>query len=166
MVRHEYPNLFADDPRWLPQAKRVASIAWEFSEFLVDGLGIQDLGLSLPEKESFAFHDACHGLRLLGLGSAGRTLMSHVENAELHELTDCDVCCGFGGLFSIKMPDVSNAMLENKVRHIDACPAQTILTGDASCLTQMNGGLSRKGSNKRVCHVADVLAEGLKGKGQ
>lgn len=166
MVRHEYPSLFEDDPHWLPQAERLASITWEFTEFLVDGLGVSDLKLSLPEKQSFAFHDACHGLRILGLGSAGRTLMSHVENAELYELTDCDVCCGFGGLFSVKMPEVSNAMLENKVKHIDACPAQTILTGDASCLTQMNGGLSRKGSNKRVCHVADVLAEGLKGKGQ
>ena len=162
-MRHEYPALFADDPEWLSQAERAASILWEFSEFVVDGLGIEDLNLKLPESQSFAFHDACHGLRLLGLRDASRKLMSHVENAQIHELTECDVCCGFGGLFSIKMADVSGAMLKKKLAHINACPAQTIITGDASCLMQMNGGLSRSGSAKRVRHIADVLAAGLKG---
>jgi len=161
MVRHEYPTLFADDPEWLPKAERAASITWEFSEFLVDGLGITDLGLKLPQKQSFAFHDACHGLRILGLSNTGRALLRQIENAELEELPECDVCCGFGGLFSVKMADISNVMLTKKIANINACPAQTILTGDASCLTQMNGGLSRQGSPKRVRHLAEVLAEGL-----
>jgi L-lactate dehydrogenase complex protein LldE len=162
MVRHEYPTLFADDPEWKPRAEQAAAITWEFTEFLVDGLGIKDLKLRLPEKQTFAFHDACHGLRLLGLGKAGRTLLKNVENAAIVELPQADVCCGFGGLFSVKMPEVSNAMLQEKITHINACDAMTIVTGDSSCLTQMNGGLSRSGSRKRVRHIADVLAEGLK----
>lgn len=162
MVRHEYPHLFAGDAEWQTKAEHVASITWEFAEFLVDGLGITDLGARLPAPQTFAFHDACHGLRLLKLGSAGRTLLGNVENAEIRELTECDVCCGFGGLFAIKMADVSAAMLDKKVTHINASEADTIITGDASCLTQMNGGLSRQKSPKRVRHIAEVLAEGLK----
>lgn len=161
MVRHEYPSLFADDPAWLAKAERAASITWEFTEYLVDGLGISDLNLHLPEPQRFAFHDGCHGLRLLGLGAGARTLLNNTENAEISDLTECDVCCGFGGLFAVKMPAVSNAMLQTKIGHIEASAAPTIVTGDASCLTQMNGGLSRKGSGKRVRHIADVLADGL-----
>ncbi len=165
MVRHEYPTLFADDPEWSAQANRAAAITWEITEFIVDGLGITDLKLRLPQKKTFAFHDACHGLRVLGLGKAARTLVENVDNAVLVDLKECDVCCGFGGLFSVKMPDVSNAMLTKKIDHINECAADTIITSDVSCMTQMNGGLSRQNSSKRVTHVADVLAEGLKGKG-
>jgi L-lactate dehydrogenase complex protein LldE len=162
MVRHEYPSLFKDDPEWLPQAERAASITWEISEFVVNGLGIADLKAKLPAEGSFAFHDACHGLRLLGLGESGRALLSNVENANVHELPECDVCCGFGGLFSVKMPDVSGAMLQKKIENINASDADTILTGDASCLTHMNGGLSKQNAAKRVRHVVDVLAEAVR----
>jgi L-lactate dehydrogenase complex protein LldE len=163
MVRHEYPTLFGDDEiAWRTLAQRAASITWELTEFLVDGLGIEDIGAKLPKPETFAIHDACHGMRLLGLGSEGRKLLQNVENATLEPLTECDVCCGFGGLFSIKMASVSNVMLTKKVDHINASPATTIVTGDSSCLTQMNGGLSRQKSAKRVRHIADVLAEGIK----
>ena len=161
MVRHEYPALFADDSKWRELAERVASITWEFTEYLVDGLGITDLKLRLPQPESFAFHDGCHGLRLLGLQNQARTLLSSTDNATINDLNECDVCCGFGGLFAVKMPGVSNAMLQTKIENIEDADAKTIVTGDASCLTQMNGGLSRKGSAKRVRHIADVLAEGL-----
>lgn len=161
MVRHEYPSLFADDPRQHAAAVRMASITWEFTEFLVDGLGITDLNARLPEPRTYAFHDACHGLRLLGLGKAGRALIGNIENASVEELSESDVCCGFGGLFSIKMASVSAAMLERKMEKINACPA-TVLTGDVSCMTHMNGGLSRQKSEKRVHHVADVLAEGIR----
>jgi L-lactate dehydrogenase complex protein LldE len=161
MVRHEYPTLFADDPTWLGLAERAASITWEFTEYLVDGLGITDLNLALPQRETFAFHDGCHGLRLLGLHDSARTLLGNAENAEIAELNENDVCCGFGGLFAVKMPNVSNAMLQTKIQNIEASDAATIVTGDASCLTQMNGGLSRKETPKRVRHIADVLASGL-----
>ena len=90
-------------------------------------------------------------------------MLAQLGNAELHELKECEVCCGFGGLFSVKMPELSNAMLRNKVQNIKDSAADTIVTGDASCLTQMNGGLSRGKSAKRVVHLADVLAKALPG---
>ena len=162
MLRHEYPHLFTlADGDLYDEAQRIASITWEFSEFLVDGLGISDLKLSLPAPETFAVHDACHGLRGLGLGQATRDLLAQLGKAELHALQECEVCCGFGGLFSVKMPDISNAMLQNKVNNINDSTADTIVTGDVSCLTQMNGGLSRQKSDKRVVHIADVLAKAL-----
>lgn len=162
MVRHEYPHLFDDDPQLQAAAQRMASITWEFTEFLVDGLGITDLHARLPEPRTFAFHDACHGMRILGLGDAARTLLGNVENATITELPEADVCCGFGGLFSVKMADVSGAMLQRKMENIDQSAADTILTGDVSCMTHMNGGLSRQDAPKRVRHVADVLAEGVR----
>lgn len=163
MVRHEYPTLFDDpaDAEWQAKARHAAGITWELSEFLVEGLGIRDLGLSLPQKQSYAFHDACHGLRLLHLGESVRTLVGNLQNAEVETLTECDVCCGFGGLFSVKMADVSAAMLQKKINNINETPATTIITGDVSCMTHMNGGLSRQESPKRVVHVADVLSEAL-----
>ncbi len=164
MIRREYPSLFADDPRWRSEAERIASITWEFTEFLVDGLGIDDLNLSLPDTQSFAFHDSCHGLRMLNLGQAGRTLLGNTANASIEPLPESDVCCGFGGLFAVKMAEISGAMLERKIQNIEACPAQTILCGDVSCLTHMNGGLSFQKSTRRVRHIAEVLAEGLPGK--
>ena len=164
MVRHEYPHLFTPaDGDLYEQAQRMASITWEFSEYLVDGVGITDLNLQLPEQTSVAIHDACHGLRGLGLGQATRDLLRHLGNAEMVELNECEVCCGFGGLFSVKMADISNAMLVNKIENINNSGAETIVTGDVSCLTQMNGGLSRNKSQKRVAHLADVLAQGLTG---
>ena len=164
MLRHEYPHLFTPaDGAHFEQAQRIASITWEFSEFIVEGLGITDLDLDLPAPETFAVHDACHGLRGLGLGGATRKLLSRLGNAELHELNECEVCCGFGGLFSVKMPELSNAMLANKVQNINESAGDTIVTGDVSCLTQMNGGLSRRKSAKRVVHLADVLAKALPG---
>lgn len=162
MVRHEYPELFADHPEKRALAERLAANTWEFSEFIVHGLGITDLHARLPEPQSFAIHDACHGLRILGLGDAARILVANVENATLTELPEADVCCGFGGLFSVKMADVSGAMLGRKMENIELADAGTILTGDVSCMTHMNGGLSRQNANKRVRHVADVLAEGVR----
>ncbi len=161
MVRHEYPDLFAEDPLWGAEAARVAAITWEITEFIVDGLGITDLHLRLPARNVFAFHDACHGLRMLGLGRAARALLGSTENAVVGELAESDVCCGFGGLFSVKMADVSGAMLERKISQIEACPAETIVCGDASCLMHINGGLSRQASSKSVRHIAEILAAGL-----
>jgi L-lactate dehydrogenase complex protein LldE len=162
MVRHEYPRLFAGDPDLAAEAERLASITWEFTEFIVDGLGVTDLHGRLPQPLEFAFHDSCHGLRLLGLKQAGRALVANLENATVVDWDNSETCCGFGGLFSVKMADISGAMLQKKIDHVGQSEAEVILTGDVSCMTHMNGGLERQGASKRVRHVADVLAEGIR----
>jgi L-lactate dehydrogenase complex protein LldE len=160
MVAHYYPELFKDDPEWYDQALRAASITWEFTEYVVDGLGVTDLGAKLPPTK-VAFHQACHGYRLLGLDEQARKLAESIEGVEVCELPGADECCGFGGLFSVKMTDISGAMLNDKIQGIDASEADTIVTGDASCLTHINGGLSRNKHEKRVLHIANLLARGL-----
>ncbi|MBK8020418.1 MAG: (Fe-S)-binding protein [Chloroflexi bacterium] len=161
MVRHYYPDLFKDDPAWHERAVWAANITWEFTEYLVDGLGISDIGAALPPTK-IALHHACHGYRLMHLGTQAKVLAQAIDGVTINELAGADQCCGFGGTFSVKMPEISGAMLEEKVEKIDAADADMIVTGDASCLTQMNGGLSRHGSGKRVTHIADLLARGLK----
>jgi len=163
MVRHYYPELFKHDPEWYDRAMWAANITWEFSEYLVDGLGVMDLGGKLKPTK-VAFHDACHGLRLLGLKNQARQLAEHIDGVTVTELKGSDQCCGFGGLFAVKMPEISGEMLKDKVNNIDGSEADVIVTGDASCLTQMNGGLSRNSKSKRVVHIADFLAQGLKQK--
>lgn len=158
MIRHFYAELLRDDPQWAAAMERIISITWELTEFLVDGLGITDVGTRLEHPLTVAVHDACHGLRGLNLHDQPRALLLQVDNLQLTELEGANECCGFGGLFAIKMPEVSGAILNDKVRNIAAAEADVIVTCDVSCMTQMNGGLSRQGQPKRVCHIADVLA--------
>ena len=161
MVRHYYPDLFKDDPEWRDQATWAASITWEFTEYLVDGLGITDIGAALPPTR-VAFHDACHGLRGLGLKAQARALVENVEGVTVNEMQGAEQCCGFGGLFAVKMAEISAAMLREKVQAIEESEADVIITGDCSCMTQINGGLSRQQSARRAVYVADLLAEGLR----
>lgn len=161
MVRHYYPDLFKDDPAWYDRALWAADITWEFTEYLVDGLGIRDIGAALPPTNA-TLHHACHGYRMLDLKNQAQILLENVDGVTLTPMTGADQCCGFGGLFAVKMPQVSGAMLEEKVAHIESTDAPVVVTGDSSCLTQMNGGLSRAESSKRVQHIADVLAQGLR----
>lgn len=160
MVRHYYPELFADDPEWRDRAAWAAAITWEFTEYLVDGLGVTDLGAALPPTR-VAFHDACHGLRELGLKRQARALVERVAGVTVVEAAGSEQCCGFGGLFAVKMAAVSSAMLKEKLASIEAAQADVIVTGDASCMTQINGGLARRGSPRRAVHVAEFLARGL-----
>jgi L-lactate dehydrogenase complex protein LldE len=162
MVRHEYPRVFANDPVWGKEAQRLANMTWEFTEFIVDGLGIKDLHGRLPQPQTIAFHDACHGLRLLGLKQASRTLVANLGNTTIIDWDNSEICCGFGGLFSVKMADVSGAMLHKKLDKIGQSGADIILTGDVSCLTHMNGGLEKQGKPACVRHIADLLAEGIR----
>lgn len=157
MVRHFYPELFKDQPE-LALAQTVAAKTWEFTQYLVDVLHITRLGTSLPKPATAAIHDACHGLRGLGLGAQSRALLGQVGNLTLTPLAGNDQCCGFGGLFAVKMSEISGAMLKDKLLSIEAAGVDFIITGDASCLMHMNGGLSRQGSARRVVHIAEVLA--------
>lgn len=161
MVRHYYPDLFKDDPVWRNRANRAASIMWEVTEYLVDGLGVTDLGAKVAPTR-VAFHDACHGLRGLNLKGQARQLVSHIDGVTINEMAGSEQCCGFGGLFSVKMAPISNAMLQEKIAAIETVEADVILTGDCSCMTHINGGLSRQHKSVRVMHVADLLAQGLR----
>ncbi len=157
MVHHYYPELFKDHPR-RDEANAIAARTFELTQFLVDHLGVTDLGTSLSRPTRAAIHDACHGYRGLHIDQQPRVLLGNVRNLELVELPGHDQCCGFGGLFSIKMSEISGAMLADKMKAINAVDTDVIITGDASCMMHMNGGLSRNGSKKRVVHVAEVLA--------
>jgi L-lactate dehydrogenase complex protein LldE len=156
MLRHGYLELFADQPGWLERAQTLASRTYEFSEYLVDVLGISDVGARFPAR--IAYHGSCHLLRDLGVNSQPRALLANVRDAQLVELPGWDECCGFGGVFSAEHPEISSAMLERKCANIERSGAEVIVSCDAGCLTHINGGLQRQGKKPRVMHLAQVLA--------
>ena len=157
MVKHYYPLLFRGHRRQA-NAQRIAERTYELTEYLVDVLGVRDLNAALPRPTRAAVHDACHGYRGLGIARQPRLLLSYVRNLTLVEMIGHDQCCGFGGLFAIKMSALSGAMLRDKLAAIQSTECDLIITGDASCMMHINGGLSRVGSPRRVVHIAQVLA--------
>ena len=155
MVRH-FPELFADDPNWLPRANELAGRTYELTSFLVDVLGVT--GVDATFAGTVTYHDSCSGLRELGVRRQPRQLLASVQGLELVELQDSDVCCGFGGTFSVKYSDISGAIVGEKAGNIVASGAPTVLAGDLGCLMNMAGKLSRDGRPIAVRHVAEVLA--------
>ncbi len=155
MLVHGYPDLFRDDPALRARAEAIAGRTYELTQYLVDVLGVTDVGAQW--EGTLAYHPSCHALRGLGVVEAPRRLLENVRGATLVPLPGADECCGFGGLFSIKHGDISSAMLQQKIKGIRASGAATVVTGDASCLMHMNGGLSRQGLPQRVKHIAEVL---------
>ena len=157
---HHYPALFANDDsgdeEWRARARAVAARTFELSSFLVRVLKIEDVGARWPGRVTW--HDACHALRDLKVQSEPRRLISRVREAELVELENADACCGFGGTFSVKYPEISVAILDQKIEAIERAGVQAVVSGDASCLMQIGGRLSRKGSKVRVMHLAELLA--------
>jgi len=156
MVRHHYADLFADDPEWARRAKEIGARTYELSEYLVDVLGVEDLGAAYHGK--ITYHDSCHLLRGLGIAEQPRRLIRHVRGAELIEMKDSERCCGFGGAFSFKYPDISAAILDDKVKNIVATGADLVVGCDMSCLMSIQGRLSRIGSSIAVLHIAQLLA--------
>ena len=154
MVRH-FEDLF-DDAGWCARARRVAERTHELSSFLVNQLGVEDVGASFSGR--LTWHDACHGLRELGIRTEPRLLLRRVRGAELVELPNADACCGFGGTFSVKYPELSVAIVDQKVEAIERAGVDAVVSGDASCLMQIGGRLSRRGSAVRAIHLAEVLA--------
>jgi L-lactate dehydrogenase complex protein LldE len=156
MIRHSYPELFADDPKWLPRAQALAERTYEFTEFLVDVLGITDLGASFSGK--ITYHPSCHLLRGLGVERQPRVLLSNIRDAEIVELPYQEECCGFGGVFSVKHPEISAAMLERKIGNIDTSEAPTVVVCDTGCLMHIGGGLHRQKKSQKILHIAEILA--------
>jgi len=157
MIRIGYLELFAEDPLWLPRARIMAERTFEFTEFLVDYLGVIELGARWPGK--LTYHSSCHLLRELGVDRQPRLLLGAVKEAELVELPYGTDCCGFGGVFSVEHPQISTAMLARKLENIQATGAPLVVACDAGCITNIQGGLRRQGRPERVVHIADILAQ-------
>jgi len=158
MVIHQYAALLADDPAYATRARDLAKRTFEFTRFLVDELGVTDIGAT--GTGTVAYHACCHGLRGLDVREQPVALLDAVAGATRVPLPEHDVCCGFGGLFAVKMADISSAMLTRKLDCIEKCGAATIAVTDVSCAMHMAGGLHRRGSAIQVKHVADLLDPG------
>jgi len=158
MVRNHYPELFDDDHANRRRAEELSGRIYEFSQFLVDVLKIDDLGAHYRGR--LTYHDSCHLLRGLGVKEQPRQLLRRVSGAEFVEMKDADICCGFGGTFSVKYPRLSAAMLEDKVRNILDTGADAVVGADMGCLMNIRGRLNRMGKAVKALHLAQVLASG------
>jgi len=157
MISHHYPALFEEtDPAALGEARELAGRTHELTAFLHDVLGVKSIAGRL--SATVAYHDSCSGLRELGVRAQPRALLSGITGLTVKELAEPDVCCGFGGTFCVKYPEISTRMVSDKVADITATGATTLLAGDMGCLMNMAGRLSREGSTINVRHVAEVLA--------
>ncbi len=155
MIRHNYEELFADDPIWLPRAKALASRTYEFTEYLVDVLGITDSGARWDGP--LTYHPTCHLHRGLGIDRQPRALLADVRGAELRELPEAEDCCGFGGIFSVEHPELSAEMLKRKIANLEKTQSPTLVVCDAGCLMHIQGGLHRDKMPQKVVHIAEVL---------
>ena len=155
MVRH-LPELFEQADPLHAKAQSVARRSHELASLLVHELGAPDLGARWSGR--LTWHDACHGLRELGVRDEPRQLLAAVEGAELVETKGCDTCCGFGGTFSVKHPELSVAMADWKLQHLETVEVDAIVSGDVSCLMQLGGRLRERGVEMQTLHLAEVLA--------
>jgi L-lactate dehydrogenase complex protein LldE len=157
MVRVHYPELFADDPAGLAAARELAGRTYELVSFLVDIRGMDRVGAAW--RGTATYHDACSGLRELGVKDQPRRLLAGVEGLALTELPGAETCCGFGGTFCVKYPEISDRIVTEKATEIAATGADAVLCGDLGCLLNIAGKLSRLGSKIEARHVAEVLAD-------
>jgi L-lactate dehydrogenase complex protein LldE len=157
-VRHQHAMIAErfGDPRLVERVRAVAAKTYELSEFLVDVLGVTDVGAYFPHKVTY--HPTCHSLRMLRVGDKPVRLLRRVQGLELIELPEADQCCGFGGTFAIKNSDTSTAMLGDKMRNVLGSGAEICTAGDSSCLMHIGGGLSRLRAGARTVHLAQILA--------
>ncbi len=156
MVKVHYPELFSDEPAMLARAEELAARTWELMSFLVDVRGIKSVPAGFAK--SVTYHDSCSGLRELGVKGQPRQLLASVDGLVLKELPGAEICCGFGGTFAVKYPEISGKMASDKIADIAATGADCVLAGDLGCLLQIAGKLSRAGSTVEARHVAEVLA--------
>ncbi|HEY9537626.1 MAG TPA: (Fe-S)-binding protein [Kiloniellaceae bacterium] len=156
MLKEHYPALFDADPALKAKAEDLAGRTWELTAFLTDARGMTAVNSDFSGK--ITYHDSCSGLRELGVKAQPRRLLQSIPGVELTEMTEAEVCCGFGGTFCVKYPEISNKIVTAKADFILASGADTLLAGDLGCLMNMAGKLQRRGSAIQVRHVAEVLA--------
>ena len=155
MIKHGYPELFADDPIWLPRAQAVGNRVYEFTEYLVDKLGVTDLGATW--NGTLTYHPSCHALRGMNITYQPRALLEKVKGVTLVELPEAESCCGFGGIFSVEHPELSAEWLKRKIGHFETTEAPTMVVTESGCLMHIAGGLHRQKKKQRIVHIAEVL---------
>ncbi|HZC41561.1 MAG TPA: (Fe-S)-binding protein [Streptosporangiaceae bacterium] len=157
-VRHQHAMVARryGDEALARRAEAVAARTYELSQLLTDVLGMEDVGAYYPHRVTY--HPTCHSLRLLGVGDRPLRLLRRVAGLDLAVLGDAETCCGFGGTFAVKNPDVSTAMLADKMQNVLATGAEVCTAGDSSCLMHIGGGLSRLRAGPRAVHLAEILA--------
>ncbi|MFJ5713531.1 (Fe-S)-binding protein [Neobacillus sp. NPDC093127] len=151
----EYPHIFKGDPIWEPKAKQLAEKTFELTQFIVDVLKVEDVGARF--EGSVTYHTSCHMTRLLGVKEAPMILLKNVKGLIFSELPGKEQCCGFGGTFSVKMAQISEQMVDEKVQHVEETEAEYLLGADAACLMNIGGRIERKGKPIKVLHIAEVL---------
>ena len=156
MIRHGYLELFDGDEKWYPRAQALAARTYEFTEYLVDVLGVTDVGARWDG--TLSYHPSCHLLRDLRVDRQPRALLANVKGATLIDLPHEDECCGFGGVFSVEHPEISAEMLQRKINNLETTTAPTLVLADSGCRMNIQGGLSRQGKPQKVVHIAEVLA--------
>lgn len=156
MVRHHYPELFQDDPSMHKRAVALGAKTFEFTEYLVDELGISDVAAEF--NGTVTYHDSCHLSRGLGIAKQPRTLLKNIAGLKLIEMQDSDTCCGFGGTFSVNYPEISVAMVDDKIENILSTGAEMVTGCDISCLMNILGRLSRRNEKVKVLHISQLLA--------
>jgi L-lactate dehydrogenase complex protein LldE len=157
MIRRHYPEVFEKDAAWLPRARALAAKTHELMSFLVKVRGMS--GVTAQFAKSVCIHDSCSSLREMGVKAEPRTLLSSVGGLSIKELTDQQTCCGFGGLFSVKYPEISERMADDKIADACATGADTLVGGDLGCLLHLKGRMARQGKTLEVRHAAEVLAD-------
>jgi L-lactate dehydrogenase complex protein LldE len=155
MFKHGYLELFQDDPVWLPRATAMAARVFEFTEYLVDRLGVTDLGARWDGP--LTYHPSCHTLLGMQVDRQPRALLANVRGAQVVELPHAEECCGFGGIFSMEHPELSAEWLKRKISNLEATRCPTLVVTDAGCLMHLAGGLHRQKKNQQVLHIAEVL---------
>jgi L-lactate dehydrogenase complex protein LldE len=153
--RHNYLELFEGDSIWHPRAKALAARTYEFTEYLVDKLGVTDVGAKWDGM--LTYHPSCHTLRGINVDKQPRALLANVQGATLVELPHAEECCGFGGIMSVEHPELSAEWLKRKISNLEATNSPTLVVTDAGCLMHIAGGLNRQKKSQHVMHIAEVL---------
>jgi L-lactate dehydrogenase complex protein LldE len=162
MIRRHYPSLFEAESDLHTAALELAARTYELTAFLHDVAGVAgSVEIAAHRSVVATYHDGCSGLRELGVREQPRQLLKSIADFELRELSDADACCGFGGLFCVKYPDISDHIASDKIRDIETTGADVLVSGELGCLLQIEGKLHRQGSGVRAVHVAEVLAGDL-----
>ncbi|OZI10360.1 Fe-S oxidoreductase [Bacillaceae bacterium SAOS 7] len=159
MIHHYYPEIFKDDPVWRKKADELIAKTYEFTQFLVHVLKVEDVGASLAKRATF--HPSCHTSRLLHVKDEPLTLLSHVKGLQLVDLPYKSDCCGFGGTFAVKMSDISKQMVTEKATHVQSTQPDVLIGSDMGCLMNIGGRMNQLGSRVEVMHIAEVLDQGV-----